>query len=140
MYKKLRSTKLYSLKKVLVVDDERLSREVLSKILSRYLGCEVYMASNSKEALSYLQSKEFDLLMIDLAMPGITGLELIKIVRSSKPDTSILVVTGNANDNDISTIKSMGVNQIVYKPFKISSLLEMVAEVLIEKENVSNYA
>jgi CheY-like chemotaxis protein len=138
VYKKIQSTMLKSPKKVLIVDAEQLSRDILSKILSRYLGCEVFKASSSSEALSFLQSKKFDLLIVDLVMPGIFAVKLIEKIRLLKSEISIIIVTGNANDNDIGRLKSMGVKRIVYKPIKISSLLEMVADILIEKEHVDS--
>ena len=140
MYKKIQSTRLIPPKTVLVVDDEKLSRDVLSKILSRYLGCEVFAASGGNEALSYLKAKDFDLIIADLVMPGISGLKLIEAIRLEEPETPILVVTGNAADDEISLIKDIGIKRIIYKPFKISSLLEMVAGILIEKEKVNSYA
>ena len=140
MYKKIQSTKLKSVNKVLIVDDEELSRNLLSKILTRYLGCEVFMAPNGVEALSFLQSKKFDLIRVDLAMPGIPGVKLIELIGYSDPEVSIMVVTGNAKDSDIAAVKKLGINRIVYKPFKISSLLEKVADILIEKEQVNSLA
>lgn len=140
MYKKAQYSRLEPPKKVLIVDDEKLSRDIISKTLSRYLGCEVYMASNGDDAFSFLRSNDFDLMIADLVMPGVPGLELIRRVRLTNPDLFVIVVTGNANDSDIMEIKKMGINQIVYKPFKITSFLETVADALIEKERQNNFA
>ncbi len=140
MYKKAQYSRLEPPKKVLIVDDEKLSRDVISKTLHRYLGCEVYTASNGDDAFSFLRSNDFDLMIADLVMPGIPGLELIRRVRFTNPDLFVIVVTGNANDNDIVEIKKMGISQIVYKPFKITSFLEMVADALIEKERQNSFA
>jgi len=140
MYKKAQYSRLEPPKKVLIVDDEKLSRDIISKTLYRYLGCEVYMASNGDDAFSFLRSNDFDLMIADLVMPGVPGLELIRRVRLTNPDLFVIVVTGNANDSDIMEIKKMGINQIVYKPFKITSFLETVADALIEKERQNNFA
>jgi len=79
-------------------------------------------------------------MIADLVMPGISGVELIERTRLVNPDLLIMVVTGNAGDSDIAAIREMGINQIVYKPFKISSFLEMVADILLEKEHQNNFA
>jgi DNA-binding response OmpR family regulator len=50
-----------------------------------------------------------------------------------------MVITGNANDNDIKDVNDAGINQIIYKPFKISDLLERVKDILTEKEQVINF-
>ncbi|MCD6162456.1 MAG: response regulator [candidate division Zixibacteria bacterium] len=133
MYKKAHQPKLGLFNKALVVDDEKLSRDIISKALTRYLGCDIYTASNGVEALSYLRSGEYDILLLDFVMPGISGFNLIQEIRLLKNDVSMLIVTGNASDQDIKTLKEMGINRIVYKPFKISTLLEMVADALFEK-------
>jgi DNA-binding NtrC family response regulator len=140
MYKKLQAARIKPLKKVLVVDNDELLRNMLSKVLVRYLGCEVYLAAGSKEALSFLQSKEFDLLMIDLGLPDMSATRLIESVKFSSPGTAVTVIIGTADDNEIASIKRLGINQIVYKPFKIYSLLETVAKSLIEKEQTGSHA
>jgi CheY-like chemotaxis protein len=122
------------------VDDEQLSREVISKVLNRYLGCDVYMVSNGNDALGFFYSDDFDLFMIDLKLPGISGIELIKNIKLNKPGSALIVVTGNADDKSIDEIKRLGVSQIVYKPFKIAALLETVAETLFENKRLSNFA
>ena len=140
MNEKIRVSRFKQRKKVLVVDDERLTRDVASMVLNRYLGCDVYTASNSGDALDLLDSHAFDLLIADLAMPGISGVELIRTVRVIKPDTCIMVVTGNANENDIKDVNDAGIEHVIYKPFKISDLLEKVKNILTEKEQVTNFA
>ena len=140
MNKKIKISRFKQRKKVLVVDDERLARDVTSMVLNRYLGCDVYTASNGDEALDLLDSHTFDLLIADLAMPGISGVELIKTVREIKPDTWIMVVTGNADESDIRELNDAGIEQVIYKPFKISDLLEKVKDILTEKEQVTNFA
>jgi len=140
MNEKIKVSRFKQLKKVLVVDDERLTRDVASKVLNRYLGCDVYTASNGGDALDLLDSHTFDLLIADLAMPGISGVELIKTVRVIKPNTCIMVVTGNANESDIKDVNDAGINQVIYKPFKISDLVEKVKNILEKKEQVTNFA
>jgi len=139
MYKKIQQFHLKSPSKVLVVDDELLSRNVVSKILYRYLGCEVYTAANGQEALSFLRSNDFDLLMVDLAMPGLSGIDLVKRILDLKPHIPLMVVTGNATDEQLVMIRSLGIQHVVFKPFKIATLLEMVAEILLSKEQINNY-
>jgi len=140
MYKMAQQFKLEPPKKVLVVDDELIIRNIVSKVLNRYLGCEVYTASSSREAISLLKSIGFDLLMVDLAMPGISGVELIRIIRQSKLQTQTVVITGNGTDEELDEAKRLGINQIIYKPFKIATFLEVIAGILMEREQVTGYA
>lgn len=139
MYKMVKKCKLEAPNKVLVVDDELIVRNIVAKVLNRYLGCEVYTASSGREAISFIQSGGFELFLIDLAMPDISGIELIKIIHKLKLQIPIVVITGNGSDKDIAEAKRLGVNQIIYKPFKIVTFLEIIADVLLEKEEVIDY-
>lgn len=140
MYKKVLQSKIESLKKVLVVDDEQLSRDILSKALSRYLGCDIYAASNGTDALSYLKYGNYDILLLDLGMPGMSGIDLIRKINLLKIDVSILIVTGNAGKQDIKMLKELGINRIIYKPYKISVILEMIADSILEKEQINSFS
>ncbi|OQX92737.1 MAG: hypothetical protein B6D58_01500 [candidate division Zixibacteria bacterium 4484_95] len=140
MYKMVQQCKLESPNKVLVVDDELLVRNIIAKVLNRYLGCEVYTASSGREAISFIKSVGFDIFLIDLAMSDISGIELIKIIHKLKLQTPIVVITGNGSDKDIVEANRLGINQIVYKPFKIVTFLEVMADILLEKEGVIDYA
>lgn len=139
MYKMSQQFKLEPPKKVLVVDDELIIRNIVAKVLNRYLGCEVYTASSAREAMSLLKSIGFDLLMVDLAMPGISGVELIRIIHQLKLQTQMVVITGNGTDEELAEAKRLGINQIIYKPFKIATFLEVIAGILMEKEQVAGY-
>jgi DNA-binding NtrC family response regulator len=139
MYKMVKQCKLEAPNKVLVVDDELIVRNIVAKVLNRYLGCEVYTASSSREAISFIQSGGFELFLIDLAMPDISGIELIKMIHKLQLQIPIVVITGNGSDKDIAEANRLGVNQIIYKPFKIVTFLEIIADVLLEKKEVIDY-
>ncbi|MCP4581903.1 MAG: response regulator [candidate division Zixibacteria bacterium] len=140
VYKRAQTAKYSSTKKVLIVDEDALSRDMMSKILSRYLGCEVNMAANDSGALSFLKSGDFDLAILGMSRPDSSIVDLVANIQALKLNLSLIVVSGDGTDADLEILKSMGITKIVYKPLRLSPLLEMVAGVFLNKEQVLNYA
>jgi DNA-binding NtrC family response regulator len=87
---------------VLIVDDEADVRSAIGRSLRRE-GYELHFASGGPEALDILQRVEIDIVITDHRMPGMTGLELIKLVKDTYPDVMRVILTGNA---DFDTIKA----------------------------------
>src|SRR5690625_1337819 len=80
--------------KVLLVDDQQLIREGLEMMLSLYDNiCVVGEAANGKEAIAVLEKEETDLLLMDIRMPGMDGVEATKIIKEIYPDVRVLVLT-----------------------------------------------
>ena len=140
MYKRIQKIIPGASRKVLIIEEDSLSGDIISKILSHYLGCEVNMASNEAGALSFLKSQSFDLVIMATSLSGMSVVKLTKSIRDLKPGLPLLIVCGNGTDNELEVLKSMGINKIVYKPLRISPLLEMVASAFIENDLVHSYA
>jgi DNA-binding NtrC family response regulator len=129
---------------ILVVDDESVIREGLTRILERD-EFSVETAKNGHTAIELLQQKEFDLIITDLKMPGMSGFEVLNAVKVLQPDTPVIMITGFATvETAVEAMKSGTVDYIV-KPFTPEQILEKVhraldqrttsvEEVLIKKE------
>ena len=78
---------------VLVVDDEELYRRALERILKR-VGHQVLMARDASEAMGVVSSQPVDLVLCDVKMPGINGLELVRQIHEIEPDLPCIVITG----------------------------------------------
>jgi len=112
---------------ILVVDNEYTNRKLLTKVLSR-LGLVVQEASNGMEALDLWNAKYYDLIYMDLQMPNTDGYEATRLIRSSdRPQPKIIAVTANIFVEPKS-IFEIGCNDILYKPFKQTEILEMLAK------------
>ena len=140
MYKRIQKSLPDSPRKVLIFDEDPLSGEIISKIITHYLGCEVNMASNEAGALSFLKSQDFDLVIIAITLTGMAGVKIVKNIQNIKPSLPLLIVCGNSTDHDLEVLKSMGISKIVYKPLRISPLLEMVASAFMKNDQVHSYA
>jgi two-component system alkaline phosphatase synthesis response regulator PhoP len=120
--------------KILVVDDEEDILELLRFNLSRE-GCQVFCASSGEEALRLVQSEIPDLVVLDLMLPGIDGLEVTRRLKSD-PNTKhlpIVMLTAKGEEADIVTGLELGADDYVTKPFSPRILVARVKAVLRRK-------
>ena len=80
---------------VLIIDDEDRIRSVCSKMLTQE-GYDVAQASNGEAGLEMIDQRHFDIILMDLMMPGISGLEALEQITALHPDTVVIVITGYA--------------------------------------------
>jgi len=114
---------------ILVVDDEPVVIKSCETILKAE-GYHVESATNGKEAITTLRQKDYDLVITDLKMPEVDGIELIKWLRSSKPETGIVVITGYPSQETIKDTLDMGIIDYLPKPFTPSILLDVTAKAM----------
>jgi PAS domain S-box-containing protein len=115
-------------KRILLVDDDRPVREVTANML-RVMGADVVERGSGEAALELVESDHpvFDLMVVDFAMPGMNGAELVAAVQARHPELPALFVTGYA---DLTAIASVSAEQIVQKPFRGDELQRKVARLL----------
>lgn len=107
--------------KLLVVDDEELYRRALERILTR-AGHEVLQAGDATEALAIISSTNLDLVLCDLKMPGINGLELIRQTRELEPDLPCILITGHGSPGASVEALDAGAFWYLEKPFEQANL------------------
>lgn len=118
---------------VLLVDDDDAVREISASILQE-LGCTVAEASSGRAALELLDGQvRFDGLVVDFAMPGMNGVELVREVNARYPDMPVLYVTGYA---DMSALDSVSEDCIVQKPFRDDQFITKVKVMLSTRRPV----
>ena len=136
MYQKAQLEKLSPPSKVLVVSGDGILGEYLTKIISRYLGCEIFIAMNAAEALSYLYAGGFDLVLLDLSTQELCGPLMVRSMQNLSYPVSILVIADIDSERELEEIMNLGISRVVHKPIKISELLEMIAGVLMESQQI----
>jgi signal transduction histidine kinase/CheY-like chemotaxis protein len=114
---------------VLVIDDEQDVAEVLNDQLIRD-GHTVIVCSDAETGLARFQREEFDLVITDLGMPGVSGWEVARLVKQGRPGTPVIMVTGWGDRIDLIDAQGRGVDHVVAKPFKREQIREVVAAVL----------
>ncbi|MBW2012568.1 MAG: response regulator [Deltaproteobacteria bacterium] len=118
-------------KKILVVDDEKSIREIM-KITLVKLGYVSESAKNGKEALEILEKEVFPLILMDLSLPEIDGVELCVRIREINPDTVIYAFSGGFTEVDSDQLEKMGFDGHLCKPVK-TEVLERAVEGAFEK-------
>jgi DNA-binding NtrC family response regulator len=111
--------------KVLIVDDERGARMALEVPL-RLSGYDVAAAAGGREAIALGQGKRFDVVLTDIYMPDINGLEVAREFRRSSPDTKVIVVTAQGSLEIAMQAIEEGAFDFIAKPFKIDEVLALV--------------
>lgn len=105
-------------KKILVVDDEDFHRELMQKLLSR-LGYEVAVAESAENAFSLLEREKFPVIITDLIMLEMDGVEFCQQIRETDNETFIIALTGHTSLYDPAKLKEAGFDDHLTKPFKI---------------------
>lgn len=113
---------------VLVVDDEKMMRDLVERILSKE-GFAVDTAPSGKEALKKLEKNPVDLIISDIKMPGMDGLELLKAVKSKHPDISVIMMTAFGDTYAVKDALLLGADEYVTKPFKSDEMTFVVERV-----------
>jgi len=118
-------------KNILVVDDDTVVRELLVRIL-RSENYAVGDAADGAEALAKLQADVYDLVLLDLGMPGMSGVELYESITRCLPSysTKVVVMTGDFLGDYKQILNPIGDPPIIIKPFGIDELLEAVCTVI----------
>ncbi|MCP3676730.1 MAG: sigma-54-dependent Fis family transcriptional regulator [Deltaproteobacteria bacterium] len=107
--------------KILVIDDDNWIREVLRDFLSGK-GFEVDVVNNGSSALNTFKTKEFDLVLVDLKMPGMSGIEVLKSLKQLDADVIVIIMTGYASlETAMQAIKE-GAYDYLTKPFQLDEL------------------
>ncbi|MCX8065813.1 MAG: sigma-54 dependent transcriptional regulator [Candidatus Hydrogenedentes bacterium] len=120
--------------KILIIDDDQLMREFLEEALNR-LGYKIVTTSNGKEAINLLKNQSFDLILTDLKMEPIDGIEVLKKSQQICPETPVIIMTAYATiETAISTLKSGAVDYLI-KPFTPETL-EIAIKRALEKTRI----
>jgi len=121
--------------RVLVIDDEEDIRRLLADILTSG-GHVVSSASNGIEALEILKEENFDLVLTDLEMPGMSGWEIARSIKKVAPETMIALITGWGANLDSAQLQESGIDKIVNKPFRMDQILSLAREAQVGRKRM----
>ena len=117
------------IERILIADDDAVIREGLRRVLSG-AGYDVETVSNGRAALERLEAERFKLLITDLKMPGMSGLEVLRAIRTRQPELPVVLITGYAAiDNAVEAMKN-GATDYLAKPFENEEIIEKVKTAL----------
>ena len=116
-------------KRILLVEDDNVIRELSAKVLLRS-GYHVGTAENGQTGWEALHGDSYDLLITDNVMPKLSGLELVKKVRSARWTLPVIIASGTLDTEELNRHQSLQIAATLLKPFTTDQLLETVKEVL----------
>ncbi len=111
---------------VLVVDDEVGPRESLRMILHPLY--EVFTAQDGKEALQAIRNKAIDLVTLDLKMPGLSGMEVLKEIKKMGADVDVIIISGYGTLKNAQEAMNYGVVGFITKPFNVTDIVASVSK------------
>ena len=121
---------------ILVVDDNEDIRNLLSLVLQKE-GYEVFLAPNGSEALEIVKNNRLDLVLLDVMMPELSGLEVLRSIRENKDNKicsiPVMMITAASTVSDIDAAIEIGASSYIIKPFRNINLIEKVSAIFQEE-------
>jgi len=115
--------------KLLIVDDEKRVRESMVRLLRRK-GYNAEVAESGTEALEKIRSESFDLLVVDIKMPGMDGLEMLRRAKKINPEIMAIILTAYGTPDREIEARRLGVLEFVRKPMTIDNLAKVIDDTL----------
>jgi len=117
---------------VLVIDDDDNILDVLGDILE-FLGHTATKASTGEEGVEYFKTKDFDIVLTDLGMPGISGWEVTRICKSLKPEVPVVMISGWGNQITDEMVAESKLDEVIAKPFEMNKIKNIIQRALAKK-------
>jgi DNA-binding NtrC family response regulator len=121
--------------RVLVIDDDVEILGVYKELLSGR-GFEVTVCSNSSEAIPAVKSRPFDLVVLDIRMPGIEGDDLLPLIKRISPDMPVIVASAYCDNTNAGYYRGLGAFETVSKPFTHEMILDVVSRAIEHRDRI----
>jgi DNA-binding NtrC family response regulator len=116
---------------ILVVDDDDVIRDTLCELLSQEHSCQT--ADTAENALAKLEAQSFDVVLTDISMPGLNGMDLLRRVLELYPGTPVIVISGLTDQEQAQSLISQGAFDYLLKPFRLEVVEESVRRALRQR-------
>ncbi len=113
---------------ILIVDDDDAIRDTLYDLFSEEHLC--HAASTAEVALSFIREQTYDVVLTDISMPGLSGVELLGHLRREQPDTPVIVISGIGDREHAEGLMRLGAFDFILKPFSLEAVEQSVARAL----------
>ncbi len=119
---------------LLIVDDDTNIRETLAELLSGSNEC--HTADRAEQALAYLEVENYDVVLTDISMPGLSGREILKRIQEKHPATPVIVISGNSNAEAVAELLAMGAFAYLTKPFQLAVVEDTVVRAIARRQEL----
>lgn len=120
---------------ILVVDDDNLIRATLFDLFADQYHC--HTAETAEKALALLKAETYDVVLTDISMPGLSGLELLGHVLQNYPGTPVIVISGIGDQEHAQGLIRLGAFDYLLKPFRLEVVEDSVARALSQRQTVA---
>ena len=118
---------------ILIVDDDATIRGILFDLLSETYECNT--ASRAEEALQYLDVEDYDAVLTDIAMPGLSGIELLTRIQDRGLATPVILISGKGGEADGRMLLSLGAFAYIPKPFNLVEIEQVVERAVAQRNS-----
>lgn len=119
--------------KILIIDDEASLRQTLARILQQ-AGFQVTTAQDGEQGLAFLQTTQFDLIFMDIRMPGLPGLDVLERIRTQNPNLPVILFTAQPDLNSAVEALRRGATDYLLKPLKPETIIERARTILAAQQ------
>ncbi|HKR60843.1 MAG TPA: response regulator [Pyrinomonadaceae bacterium] len=119
---------------LLIVDDDNNIRETLYDLLCDMHDC--HTADRAEQALAYLEVESYDVVLTDIAMPGLSGDEILKRIQIQHPSTPVIVISGNSAAESARKLLDMGAFAYISKPFNLEDVESTVVRAIARNQKL----
>ncbi|MEP6635431.1 MAG: response regulator [Acidobacteriota bacterium] len=123
---------------LLIVDDDDKIRDTLSDLLSETHEC--HTADRAEQALAYLELESYDVVITDIAMPGLSGHEILKRIKEQHPTTPVIVISGTSGGNAARDLIAAGAYAYIAKPFYLDDVESTVVRAIARHQELTSTA
>lgn len=113
------------MKSILIIDDQRGILLLLDEVFTKEK-YQTYLANNGIEALRILEKEQIDCILLDMKIPGMNGIEILRRIKEMKPNVPVFMITATCEEEVIDEAKSLGVIKFFTKPFNIFEIVNEV--------------
>ena len=113
---------------ILIVEDEPPIRALLTEVLSPKFNCS--SVASAGEAMALMETRFFHLALVDIGLPGMSGLALCRLIINGSPHTAVIVVSGNSDEQSVADAIKAGATDYITKPFNLAQVVATVEHAL----------
>lgn len=114
--------------RILVIDDQPDVARVVAEVLASE-GHEALVAGSGEEGLRVIEQNSPDAVFLDVVMPGLDGIEVLRRIRATRPDLPVILLSGTVNQRQMETARELGVTDVLRKPAPLTHFTEALARV-----------
>jgi len=111
--------------RILIADDEKDIRDLFMDSLQPH-GFDVQAAKDGRQAIDIIQNGHIDIVFLDIRMPGLNGVDILREIKQTKPETHVVMITGHCDDAQVHEALDLGSFLCLIKPFKVHDLLGLI--------------